>query len=213
MASNHHGQMYPVLIDDTADSTLGRAYRDRIEVIEMTDQDIDHDAVETKVTYHYSFDADAQKFRVSDQVIDAYPDGAENPYFVPRERAVRQCYYTHDADTAADSNSRHLTRYKVAPRRVSIKTNLLGVEDEVGAQVRLTHYDGAGGVTGDVATPMLVIGNKVDPNPSENVTLTLLDLGRILTTGFPLLATDASGAVLGDETSSSPPPVGAYELR
>jgi hypothetical protein len=38
-------------------------------------------------------------------------------------------------------------------------------------------------------------------------------LGRILSTGFPLMVTDASAAVLGDETSSSLPTVGAYELR
>ena len=182
IGSNHHGQVFPVLIDDTADPTAGRLYHHHINVIRMVDQSIDHDAVETKVTYHYSFDADANKFRVSDQVIE--DEAASAAYLVPRERGVRQCYYTHDSATAADSNSRHLTRYKVPPRRVSIKTNLLGLEDEIGAQVRLTHYDGAGGVDGDVETPFLVTGHKTDPNPSETVTLTLLDLQRIIETGF-----------------------------
>jgi hypothetical protein len=182
IGSNHHGQVFPVLIDDTADPTEGRLYHHHINVIRMTDQSIDHDAVETKVTYHYSFDSDAQKFRVSDQVIE--DEAASAAYLVPRERGVRQCYYTHDSATAADSNSRHLTRYKVPPRYVSIKTNLLGLEDEIGAQVRLTHYDGAGGSDGDVETPFLVIGHKTDPNPSETVTLTLLDLQRIIDTAF-----------------------------
>jgi hypothetical protein len=45
------------------------------------------------------------------------------------------------------------------------------------------------------------------------VTLTCFDLQRILTASFPLLATDASSGVLGDETSTSDPTTGAYELR
>ncbi len=181
MASNHHGQMYPVLIDDTADPTLGRLYRDRIEIRSLDAQDIDHDAVETKVTGHYDFDVDANKFRISDQVIE--DTAASDFYFAPRERSVRQCYYTRDAATFTDALSRHLTRYKVAPRRVVFKTNLLGIEDEVGTQIRLTHYDGAGGVDGDVETPMLVLGQKVDPNTGD-VSLDCLDLQRIIETGI-----------------------------
>jgi len=87
------------------------------------------------------------------------------------------------------------------------------MEDENSDQIRLTHYDGAGGSTGDVATPMVVMGHRIVPQAPEHVVLMCLDLGRLLTTGFPLLAADASGTVLGDETSSSAPPTGAYELR
>ena len=180
MASNHHGQMYPVLVDVTADPTEGRLYRDRIEIISMEDQEFDHQAVETKDTYHYDFDHDANKYRVSDQVIE--DPASSEAYFVPRERAVRQLKYTRDAATAADASARHILRYKVAPRYVSFKTNMLGVEDEVGSQIRLTHYDGAGGVDGDDETPMLVIENKFDPN-MQQVTLTCLDLRRILESG------------------------------
>ena len=193
MGTNHHGQFYPVLINDTADPTEGRHYRDRIEVISMESQDIDHDAVETKVTYHYDWDAEQQQFRITDQVIE--DEEASEAYFVPRERAVRQCYYTRHEATALDASSRHLTRYKVAPRYVEIRTNLLGLEDEIGAQVRLTHYDGAGGVDGDVETPFLVIGHKTDPNPSESTTLTLMDLGRIISAGAgPIFTADGEFA-------------------
>ncbi len=65
-----------------------------------------------------------------------------------------------------------------------------------------------------MATPFLVYAHRTNPKAPESVTLTGLDLGRILTTGVPLLvALDVNGFVLGDETSSSPPTVGAYELR
>ncbi len=214
MASNHHGQMFPVLVDDTADPTAGRHYRDRIEVRTFESQDIDHDAVETKVTYHFQWDADAQEFRVADQVIE--DADASQAYFAPRERSVRQCYYTQHEATAKDSNARHLTRYKVAPRYVSFKTNLLGLEDEVGSQIRLTHYDGAGGPEGDVATPMLVVGHRTDPNAPESVTLTCLDLARILATPHESVLQDETTMTvgnLGDETSPALPPTGAFELN
>jgi hypothetical protein len=209
-ATNHHGQMYPVLIDDTASASAGRIYRDRIEITRLIDQQIDHEKVETKVTYHYDWDTDAQRFRVTDQVIE--DTAASDAYFAPRERAPRECVYTRDADTALDASSRHLTRYKVAPRYLAWETDYTGLEDELGAQVRVTHYDGAGGTTGDVATPMLTVGHTTHPKRGRTV-MTGFDLNRILSFAFPLLVTDASGAVLGDETSSSAPTTGAYELR
>lgn len=212
MTSNHHGQVFPFLIDDTATSTDGRLYRDRIEILKLVDQEIDHDAVETRVTYHFDWDTDAGKFRSTDLVLE--DDDATTAHMAPRERAVRQCYYTRDADTALDANSRHLTRYKVAPRYLTFQTDLTGLEDDNGEQVRVTHYDGAGGVDGDVETPFLVIANRVAPQAPESVTLTCFDLARILSTGLPALIDEAgAAAALGDETSSSAPPTGAYEMR
>jgi hypothetical protein len=211
VGTNHHGQMFPVLVDDTAASTTGRLYRDRIEILSMVSQEIDHEAVETKVTYHYDWDTEAGKFRVTDQVIE--DTAASDAYFAPREREVRQCHYTRHEASAIDANSRHLTRSKVARRYLGFKADFTGLEDELGAQVRVTHYDGAGGTDGDAATPMLVFTHLTNPHPPEHTVLTCLDLGRILSTGFPLMVTDASAAVLGDETSSSLPTVGAYELR
>ncbi len=105
-----------------------------------------------------------------------------------------------------------MTRYKVAPRYLSWETDLTGLEDENGDQTRVTHYDGAGGTDGDSATPFVIMDHEIDPKRGR-VVLTGFDLNRILSAGFPVLATDASGAVLGDETSSSPPIAGAYELR
>lgn len=212
LTSNHHGQVYPFLVDDTAVVTTGRLYRDRIEIVKMVSQDIDHDAVETKVIYHFDWDTEAGKFRVTDQVIE--DEAASDAYFAPRQRAVRQCYYTRDAATALDSNSRHLTRFKVAPRYLGFQTDFTGLEDENGSQVRVTHYDGAGGVNGDDKTPFLVMKHRVSPQRPEHVVLTCLDLGRILSTGLPLLQDEGTmSGNLGDETSSSAPPAGAYELR
>lgn len=211
LGSNHHGQVFPVLIDDTTASTTGRLYHERINIAKLEAQEIDHDAVETKIIYHYDWDADAQKFRSTDNVIE--DTAASDGYGAPRQRSDRECRYTRDDATALDSNSRHLTRFKVAPRYLTFRTDFTGLEDELGAQIRVTHYDGAGGATGDDETPFLVFTHKTNPSAPESVSLTGFDLGRILSTSFPLLLTDASGAVLGDETSSSVPTVGAYEMR
>ncbi len=212
LGANHHGQIYPVLIDDTASITAGRLYHDRIHISQLVSQDIDHDAVETRVIYHFDFNSDSQRFRYSDQVIE--DEVATEAHKGVRQRSVRQCYYTRDRATAQDSNARHLSRYKVAPRYLAFETDLTGLEDENGAQVRVTHYDGAGSVTGDVETPFLVMKHKVDPNPPERTVLTGFDLSRILDMGFPLLSTKASGAGnLYDADVFALPPTGAYELR
>ncbi len=208
--SDHHGQFYPFLIDDTASVSAGRIYRDRIEITKLTDQQIEHDKVETKVIGHYDWDPDAQTFRIADQVFE--DTDASDAYFAPRTRSPRKCFYTRDAATFTDACTRHLTRYKVAPRYLSWETDLTGLEDENGDQVRATHYDGAGGTDGDAATPFVIMDHEIDPKRGR-VVLTGFDLNRILSAGFPVLATDASGAVLGDETSSSAPTTGAYELR
>jgi hypothetical protein len=211
LGADHFGRIYPVLIDDTADPTLGRLYRDRIDVRRLVNQRFDHEAVETRITFHYDFDTDANQFRVKDQVIE--DTAASAAHFSPREKSPRSCYYTRDRTTAFDANGRHLTRYKIAPRYVSIETDLTGLEDENGSQIRLTHYDGASSSAGDVETPMLVIRHAMDPTAPESTTLGAFDLSRILSTGFAPLVTDASSTVLGDETSYAAPPTGAYELR
>lgn len=213
VGSDHHGQMFPVVIPgpDT-DPSLGRHYRDRIEVIRLQDQTLQHGDVETRVTYHYDWDTEAGAFRVTDRVVEDAAYSAA--YFAPREKSSRECYYTRDQATAYDAASRHLARVKVAPRFVSFDVDLTGLEDEVGVQIRLTHYDGAASSAGDDATPMLVWGHSVAPERPETVTLTCLDLGRMLVVIAPAMGPDlTSEFILGDEESFAPPPVGAFELH
>jgi hypothetical protein len=212
-ATDHFGQFYPFLINDTADPEDGRHYRDRIEVIRMVSQEIKHDQVETKVVFHFDFNTDAQTFTYTDNVLeDTLATEAHGG--VPRQRTVRQCFYTRDVATAFDSNARHLSRYKVAPRYVAIEVDYTGLHDENGDQIRLTHYDGAGGVDGDVATPFVVMGHTTNPHDPNSVILLGFDLQRISTLAFPLLEDeDTMDGNLWDETVNAPPPDGAYELR
>jgi hypothetical protein len=213
-ATNHFGQFYPFLVDDSPDPDAGRHYRDRIEVIRMVSQELLHDQVETKVVYHFDFDTDAQEFRFTDQVLEDEA-ATEAHGGVPRQRDVRQCFYTRDALTARDANSRYLTRYKTAPRLVGIEVAYdPGLEDENGDPFRLTHYDGLG-EDGDVNTPMIVMRHVTNPDDPNTVVLVGWDLQRLADWMFPLLADEdlMTDGNLGDETSAEPPPIGACELR
>jgi hypothetical protein len=97
---------------------------------------------------------------------------------------------------------------------VAIEVDYTGLHDENGDQIRLTHYDGAGGVDGDVATPFVVMGHTTNPHDPNSVILLGFDLQRISTLAFPLLGDrDTIEGNLFDKFSSEPPPVGAYELR
>lgn len=211
--SNHHGQIFPVLVDDTADADAGRLYRDTIEIRKAVSQDIADDEVETAVVFHYDFDTDAQRFRIADQKIS--DDVASDAHKGERKRGVRQCYHTRDRATAYDSNSRHLARHKIAPHRFGIEVDLTGTEDELGAPVRIQHYDD---IYLGTAPARYVVEkhkfNKIGKDDPETVTLTCLDVSRFIAVGLPLLQDKTSGdANLYDRTVFAAPPAGAYELR
>lgn len=213
---NHHGQFYPFLIDDSASTDVGRLYHERLNIAAAVDQKFEHDQVMTRIVGHYDWDTDAQKFRVTDQVFE--DEAATKAYKnTPRDRSQRQCYYTRDAATFTDSMSRHLVRYKVAPRFFSWRTDLTGLHDETGAQVRVTHYEGAGGPNGDVETPFVITEYKLlldEGGRPEGVILTGWDLQRMLTTAAPLLGDKTTIAGnLYDKTNPNEPTAGAYELR
>lgn len=213
LGANHHGQVYPVLIDDSASVTAGRLYHQQINVAKLESPgELDHDAVETKVTFHYDRDTEANKFRVTDQFVEDSAMSAA--YGTARERGTRELWFTRDRATAFDSCGRHLTRYAVAPRYPVFRTDLTGLEDELGAQVRLTHYDGIGSTNGDEETPLLVFSHKTLPQAPESVSITGFDLSRILNTALPLLGDKTTIAGnLFDHTNPNEPTAGAYRLR
>ncbi len=214
-ASNHWGQLYPCLISTEADPDEGRLYHDRINIARMESQEFGHERVVTRQLFHYDRDEDAQTFRQNDLVIE--DTLATDSYGgVAREGQPASCYYSADAATVYDAQARHVTRYKVAPREIGISTDLGGLEDENGEQVRVTLADGAGGVNGDVLSPFTVIEHETDPSKpgAERVVLTLLDLTRTAEFAFPLIEDEtAMDPNIGDETSLEPPTVGAYECR
>jgi hypothetical protein len=203
LATNHHGQLYPVLIDDGANVTGARQYRERMEISEaLPAPSFDNDAIENKWIYQYDYDPDAKGFRgdaesVLDQpAIDALRGKV-------KERSLKQ-YYTRDAATARDAIGRRRLRTRYPPMMQAIPTNLLGVEEENGDLIRVTHRDGIGAPgVGYLLTPFLVVSHIVEPTSDgrqrTSCTLVGMNLSRILTAAFPSgIVEDASNIFEGN---------------
>jgi hypothetical protein len=188
-----------------------RAYRDKENVIRWIPQDIKYDGTITRVTYDGSWDADAQRFRLTDHTIEY--DYARYGHKEPKQKSKRQGYYSHDEATLADANDRYLRRHLVPQRPVAFATDLGGLDDEIGVELLLTHYEGAGGADGDEDTRILLMGQDVDPMGSVETVLHALVLDRVVVNGLSPLQNETTMTTnLGDETSSAYPPVGAWEL-
>lgn len=189
-----------------------RAYRDTVNVIRWAGQEIQYDQTQTRLVYDFSWDADAQRFRMPDQAIEY--DFAAFGHTEAKTKTKRLCYYTHDDATALDANDRYLRRHLVPSREMSWVTDLQGLEDDLGSEVTLEHYEGAAGADGDEDTRVLIIGSVTNPmNPAE-VTLTGFDLTRVMQNTLSPLQNENDMAIgnLGDETSHEAPPTGAEVL-
>lgn len=211
IGANHFGQVFPVLIDDSA-TTAGPIYRDRMEIGGLDDMTYMHELVQTWVEYAYDWDPDAQKFRVEIEHtgrldIEDAVKGRINGSF-------RSCFYTRDKATIDDSQARFLLLVKTPPRFATFWTDLSGTQTEIGDPFRLTHYDGAP----DTATQMLTFKHRVAASGQTRVPpkiwLTGLDVTRLRDTAFAALQDEGTMVGnLGDETSALLPPTGAFELR
>lgn len=187
-----------------------RAYRDTVNVIRFIDQKIHHDKAQTTVQFDMSWDNDAQRFRMPDQKIPY--DHVAYGHSEPKQKPKRRVYYTDDTATAYDAQDRYLRRHLYAPRDVVLAVDYEGLDDELGNEAWLTHYEGAGSASGDSDARMFIIGH--DPNPDDDeVILTLRDMSRFVrSTLSPLQDEDLMDGNLGDETSHAAPPTGAEVL-
>lgn len=171
-AVNHHGQFYPVLYNAGADETAGRHYRERSELLGIENPVLDRDHVEKNVAYQFDFDPDANRMR--SEVIRVNAE---------LTKGVRLLRYTRDAATAEDAMERRVARLSQPRWKQTIITKYLGLENEPGDQIRVTHADGPT-ATGWTARPFFVTGHSVDANRGE-VRLTGYDLLPLLEAGSP----------------------------
>lgn len=179
-AVNHHGQWYPYLIDtDSALTSAGRHYRYRIEVKQFEPPQLDRDNVEPRIDFEYDWDPDAQRFRSEiEREEDAVAVAAQEGTY--QDPGVVQLYWSRDPDTVRDAMTRRVTRLKY-PRWVQrFSTNYLGVEDEPGDQIRITHPDG---VAADGWTDRLFVVTEHVTYPSRGeVTLACVDVNPLVST-------------------------------
>jgi hypothetical protein len=171
--------------------TLGRALREHIEIVDITDAVLAHTEVLNRVVSQYHWDSDAKSFRAVNILaehlisIAAHAPGAVVGSLDRRglRGEERDQYYTNDETTAADVIAKELARRARRPRYVTVTVNLMGLDHDIGALVYLTHSDGLG-PAGDVAVPMLVIEQTVDATPPASVTLRLQDLRTMIPVSY-----------------------------
>lgn len=205
LAHNHFGQVFPFLVDAPADATAGRALREHIEIVDIGDPELAHDEILNRQVYSYHVD----------------PEGGENPYrnagliaedltsiaaHTPggvsggadrrgvKQGDDREMAYTNDEATADDVVARELARRSRRPRYLPVTVDLMGLEQEIGDQVRVTHREGLGS-GGDVLMPAMVLAHETDAD-SLNVTLTVQDLRTLPSAAFELMRADDNGALL-----------------
>lgn len=176
-AVNHHGQWYAYLIDDMALTDAGRHYRYQIEIKQLEAPQLDKDNVQPRVDFQYDWNPDAQAFRSEiERQEDATAVTAQEGKF--QDRGVLQLYWSRDAETVRDAMSRRITRLRYPRWTQRFVTNYLGVEEEPGDQIRITHPDGVG-VSGWSDRAFLVTEHVTDPSRGE-VALTCVDLEPLL---------------------------------
>lgn len=175
-----------------------RAYRDKVNIIRYLGEETHHDKVQTKLVFDFSWDADAQRFRVPDQPITY--DHTAYGHTEPKQKPKRRAYYTDDEATAYDAQDRYLRRHLVAPRDVKFAVDYEGLDDELANEAWFTHYETSGSADGDVETRMLVIGLDPDVERDE-VVITLRDLTRIVPNALSPLQDETlmTEGNLGDE--------------
>ena len=175
-----NGQRAVWVIDDEADPAAARHYRYRIEIADsLPEPDIADDEVENYIAAKCDWDPDAQKFRGDPIVLQNTP--SQDMYGLrsasPKDQFLElRC--TRDRVTATDAMARRLLHNKVAPIYQPMATSLLGIEQELGSLLRLTHPDGTG-VNGYENRPFFTVRKRIDPNgPRQRVTLKARDVYR-----------------------------------
>lgn len=176
-AVNHHGQGYPYLIDPAL-SDAGRPYRYQIEIKRLEGPRLDRDNVEPRIDFQYDFDPDANGFRSEiERTEDAVAVAAQEGKL--QDRGVRSLYWSRDPTTVRDAMERRVQRLRY-PRWVQeFRTNYLGVEDEPGDPITITHPDGIG-ANGWESRPFILTAHETDPSRGE-VSLTAVDVAGLST--------------------------------
>lgn len=166
IATNHHGQLYPVLWDPDLEPDAGRHYRERIEILRLEPPVLDREFVEPRIFFQFDWDPDARRYR--SEVLQLEDEPA---YLAQRHRlrdpGVRGLRYTRDQATAYDAMQRRLARLARPRWRQALVAKFQpGLEEEPGNPFRVTHADGAD-ADGWVHRPFFAVGQIVDAARGE----------------------------------------------
>jgi len=174
--NSHHGQLGPVMIDETMSPSAGALWRDRIEIKRWLQPIVD-ERICTRLPYVYDWDAELQDWREHPEPIVDRDLADELGGAVEYDNAPLELRLTGDEATAEDVANR-LFRLLRRPRRVQpVVLSLMGLATDLGDVRRFTHYNGPGSL-GDLETPAFVASHRVSLS-NEEVTIGLFDLTEL----------------------------------
>ena len=174
--SSCHGQLGPVLIDETLDPASGALWRDRIEVKRWLRPIVDN-RVCSRMNVVYDWDSEMRRFRDTLPPIEDRDLGDEYGGHVTYWDDPLELRLIGDKATAQDVSARTFRLFR-RPRTVQpVVLGLMGLASDLGDVRRLTHYNGPGSA-GDVETPGFLVSHRLAID-AEEVTAGLLDLTEI----------------------------------
>jgi len=179
--TNHHGQLFPILLPHQIVSPGdGTIYRDRIEIDRWITPIIDRQTI-TELTYTFDFDSELQEWRNEDATIkDATLEDANGGR--PKTRERLEMRLVGDPFTAATTAAYWLELLKYPRRFQPFETSFRGLEDDLGGLVTMTDFDGIG-VNGETDT-LGVVARHVIALSRDTVILTALDVSNL---GIPVI--------------------------
>lgn len=198
LGENHHGQIIAAMMDDMADPDEGLLLREKIEIVRVQNAgEVVDDEIENVVNYQFDWHPIDSKYRsgtitiLNQDSIDGYGRRVGPSLDMP---------YTRDPVTAADTASRRLLHYMIAPQYPSIVCRFRrAMEAEIGQQVRFQHSD----FVTDQAIPIYLRRHRMSYSAGE-VTLTGRDRrGTLAVTWAPedTVGTDYSDATAEERST------------
>jgi hypothetical protein len=169
---NEHWQVYPVLLDDTADPlATGKPYREDYEILHLSAPRRAWNEIVNKINYQFDWDTDGKRFRYPPQelTMEASRDGYKGAW---KEQDIKGTCTRH-ATTMLDAQQRRLWRLRYVPTYWTWEVDIRGVEQQLGGIALLTHS-----LYGLVNHPVMVTRTRFSPL-TNRVTLTGLDISRI----------------------------------
>lgn len=204
------GQIGAFLIDTAPDEIEGRHFRERIEITESGEDEMDDSNVINKFLASYFWDLDQKVHRGLDlEFNNPYSWAAHTPGGVSsdpaskgiRMRAVERSF-TADQATFEDVNNRELIRRSRRARYMPKGVPMLGMDYDIGSRGRVTDTNGLGANgNGDEETKVVVFGHALDPM-TQQIVLKFRDLQSVTLEAYDVLTVDASERVMARDTVS-----------
>ena len=188
---DEHGQFYPFLLDELADLSTTRVFRESSNIVAWKGPKHGWNEIKNRQIFSYAWNADQQKWRIGPETMkrDTSRSAHRGKYREPTPLLELRC--SSDRETVRDARGRELNLRMDAPVYQVWETGMEGLEARIGDVVRIEHSKGLG-ANGWELDPFLVLSKRYNPN-KDLVTLRALYVGRAIASAPGAPAVDGSG--------------------